>query len=186
MQVLGELVARPNLDEAEIENERDVIVEEIRSYLDDPAEHVNVLFDLAIFDDTPLGREIAGSEDSVRALPAPAIHEFWQTHYQPSNVVIAASGDLPHDQVVALAAGAFGTGGGPTPGYLPAPAIPAAAERPLLPAKMVRNKQSRLVLLATLPEERKPALAPTTSHALNPRRAATLQTVPDAPQRRQF
>src|SRR5664280_821807 len=94
MQVLGELVARPNLDEAEIENERDVIVEEIRSYLDDPAEHVNVLFDLAIFDDTPLGREIAGSEDGVRALPAAAIHEFWRSHYRPSNVVIAASGDM--------------------------------------------------------------------------------------------
>ena len=78
MEVLGELVVRPNLDEAEIENERDVIVEEIRSYLDDPAEHVNVLFDLAMFDDTPLGREIAGSEESVRALPATAIHEFWR------------------------------------------------------------------------------------------------------------
>ena len=142
MQVLGELVVRPNLDEAEIENERDVIVEEIRSYLDDPAEHVNVLFDLAIFDDTPLGREIAGSEESVRALPAPAIHEFWRTYYRPSNVVIAASGDLPHDQVVALAAGAFGTGGGPTPAYLPAPTIPAGerskrASRPSTQAQLV-------------------------------------------------
>ena len=67
----------------EIEQERDVIVEEIRSYLDDPAEHVNVLFDLAVFDDTPLGREIAGTEESVRALPADAIHRFWRTYYRP-------------------------------------------------------------------------------------------------------
>ncbi len=83
MTVLGELVARPLLDEKEIEQERDVIVEEIRSYLDDPAEHVNVLFDLAVFDDTPLGREIAGTEESVRALPADAIHRFWNTYYRP-------------------------------------------------------------------------------------------------------
>jgi predicted Zn-dependent peptidase len=142
MEVLGELVVRPNLDEAEIENERDVIVEEIRSYLDDPAEHVNVLFDLAMFDDTPLGREIAGSEEGVRALPAAAIHEFWRSHYRPSNVVIAASGDLAHDRVVELAAAAFGTGGGSPPGYLPAPPIPAGmrslrATRPATQAQLV-------------------------------------------------
>jgi predicted Zn-dependent peptidase len=142
MQVLGELVVRPNLDEAEIENERDVIVEEIRSYLDDPAEHVNVLFDLAMFDDTPLGREIAGSEENVRTLPAPAIHEFWRTYYRPSNLVVAASGDLSHEQVVELAAAAFGTGGGPTPTYPAAPEVPAGerclrASRPSTQAQLV-------------------------------------------------
>ncbi len=125
MRVLGELVARPLLDEAEIEQERDVIVEEIRSYLDDPAEHANVLFDLAVFDDTPLGREIAGTEESVRALPADAIHRFWRTFYRPGNVVVAASGDISHAQVVDLAAEAFGTGNGAIPTYAPAPAIPA-------------------------------------------------------------
>ena len=125
MSVLGELVARPLLDEKEIEQERDVIVEEIRSYLDDPGEHANVLFDLAVFGETPLGREIAGTEASVRELPADAIHRFWGTYYRPANVVVAASGDLPHDEVVRLAAAAFGTGNGTIPAYAPAPAIPA-------------------------------------------------------------
>jgi predicted Zn-dependent peptidase len=125
MHVLGELVARPLLDEKEIEQERDVIVEEIRSYLDDPAEHVNVLFDLAVFGDTPLGREIAGTEESVRLLPADAIHRFWRTYYRPANVVVAASGDLAHDALVDMAARAFGTGDGEIPAYVPAPAIPA-------------------------------------------------------------
>ncbi len=125
MTVLGELVARPLLDETEIENERDVIVEEIRSYLDDPSEHVSTLFDLAVFDDTPLGREIAGTEESVRALPADAIHRFWGTCYQPANVVVAASGDLAHEDVVRMASEAFGTGSGAPPAFAPAPAIPA-------------------------------------------------------------
>jgi predicted Zn-dependent peptidase len=125
MTVLGELVARPLLDPKEIEQERDVIVEEIRSYLDDPAEHVNVLFDLAVFDDTPLGREIAGTEASVRALPADAIQRFWGTYYRPANVVVAASGDLAHEEIVDLAAAAFGTGNGAIPAYAPAPTIPA-------------------------------------------------------------
>ena len=125
MTVLGELIVRPLLDEREIEQERDVIVEEIRSYLDDPAEHANVLFDLAVFDDTPLGREIAGTEESVRALPTEAIHRFWSTFYRPANVVVAASGDIAHEEIVRLAADAFGTGNGTIPGYAPAPAIPA-------------------------------------------------------------
>jgi predicted Zn-dependent peptidase len=125
MTVLGELVARPLLDEKEIEQERDVIVEEIRSYLDDPAEHVNVLFDLAVFGDTPLGREIAGTEESVRALPADAIHRFWGAYYRPANVVVAASGDIAHAEVVRLAEAAFGMGSGAVPTYAPAPAIPA-------------------------------------------------------------
>jgi predicted Zn-dependent peptidase len=71
MDVLGELIVRPHLRGHEIESERTVIVEEIRSYLDDPGEQVHMLFDLAMFGDTPLGREIAGSEESVRALQEP-------------------------------------------------------------------------------------------------------------------
>lgn len=142
MAVLGELVARPLLDEAEIEQERDVIVEEIRSYLDDPAEHVNVLFDLAVFDDTALGREIAGSEESVRALPAAAIQRFWGTFYRPANVVVAAAGDIAHEEIVRLAADAFGRGNGAIPRYAPAPQLPAGerfvrATRPTAQAQLV-------------------------------------------------
>ncbi len=143
MHVLGELVARPILDEAEIEHERDVIVEEVRSYLDDPAEHVNVLFDLALFGDSPLGREIAGSEEGVRALPATAIRRFWEVFYRPANVVVAAAGDLPHERVVELAAAAFGTGRSDAPGYAPAPAIPAG-ERTLRASRA--TVQAQLVL----------------------------------------
>jgi predicted Zn-dependent peptidase len=142
MGVLGELVTRPLLAEREIEQERGVIIEEIRSYLDDPSEHVNVLFDLALFDDTPLGREIAGTEDSVRALPVEAIHRFWGTFYRPSNVVVAAAGDISHEGLVDLAGRAFGTGDGTVPGYAPAPPIPAGqrcvrAARPTAQAQLV-------------------------------------------------
>ena len=125
MTVLGELVVRPLLDPGEIEAERPVIVEEIRSYLDDPAEHVTVLLDEALFGDSALGREIAGTEDSVRALPADGIHGFWAAGYRPANTVVACSGDLPHERVVDLASVAFGTGDGARPTYDPAPPLPA-------------------------------------------------------------
>ncbi len=142
MAVLGELVVRPLLDADEVENERDVIVEEIRSYLDDPAEHVSVLFDLALFGDTPLGREIAGTEESVRALAPDAIRAFWSTFYRPANVVVAAAGDVAHERFVALADAAFGCGSGDVPGYDPAPRLPAGerwirATRPTTQAQLV-------------------------------------------------
>jgi len=92
MDVLGELIVRPTLDDAEIDGERTVIIEEIRSYLDDPAEYAQILFQQAMFGDGPLGREICGDEDGIRALPAATIRDFWRTLYRPANTVVALAG----------------------------------------------------------------------------------------------
>src|SRR5213592_512239 len=115
--VLGELIVRPTLSHREIRNERTVIVEEIRSYLDDPAEYAQILFQQAMFGDGPLGREICGDEDGIRALAVDTIRGFWRTTYRPANTVIAVAGDIGHDEAVGLAGTAFGTGNGVVPGF---------------------------------------------------------------------
>ncbi len=125
VDVLGELIVRPTLATKEIENERTIIVEEIRSYLDDPSEYCQILFQSALFGDGPLGREICGDEDGIRALPAKTIRSFWRTAYRPANTVVAVAGDLSHADAVDLVGTAFGTGNGKLPGFAPAPILPA-------------------------------------------------------------
>jgi predicted Zn-dependent peptidase len=125
MEVIGELIVRPRLADADIDQERTVVVEEIRSYLDDPAEYAQILIQQAMFGDGPLGREICGDEDGIRALPASKIRDFWLATYRPSNTVVAVAGDLDHDEAVELVTTAFGSGDGVFPTFGPAPDLPA-------------------------------------------------------------
>lgn len=125
MSVIGELICRPALDPGEIDREREVIVEEIRGYLDDPAEYAQILFQQAMFGATALGREICGEESDVRALPAAGIREFWSATYRPAGAVVAVAGDIDHAEAVDLAARSFGSGNGATHGFAPAPPLPA-------------------------------------------------------------
>jgi predicted Zn-dependent peptidase len=125
IDVLGELIARPTLDQDEIDRERAVIVEEIRGYLDDPAEYCQILFQQAMFGQGPLGREICGEEADIRALVPERIHEFWSGRYQPANLVVAVAGDIGHADAVELVDRAFGRGDGVMPAVEAAPALPA-------------------------------------------------------------
>jgi predicted Zn-dependent peptidase len=151
MDVLGELIVRPTLDDSEIDGERTVIVEEIRSYLDDPAEYAQILFQQAMFGDGALGREICGDEEGIRALPADTIRSFWRTTYRPANTVVAVAGDIGHENALELAGTAFGTGNGVVPGYAPAPALPAG-ERALLRS---RRDASQAQLIVGVPALRR-------------------------------
>lgn len=123
-KMLAELTLRPLLRDHDISRERDIIVEEIRSYRDDPGQFVFNLFDRAFFGDTPLGWEIAGDEDSVRGLALPEIKRFWSEMYRPANTVVAVAGNLDHDAVVDLVTRNFGTGNGVVPGFGAAPPLP--------------------------------------------------------------
>jgi len=122
--VLSELVVRPLLRDNDIARERDIIVEEIRSYKDDPGQFVFNLFDRAFYGDTPLGWEIAGDEDSVRGLTDDDIRGFWSQAYRPANLVVSVAGDLEHGDVVEMVERNFGVGNGVVPGFVEAPRAP--------------------------------------------------------------
>ncbi len=125
VDVLGELICRPALDGTEIDRERDVIVEEIRGYLDDPTEYCQILFQQAMFGRGPLGREICGEEADIRGLEPGRIREFWGNGYRPANAVVAIAGDIAHSDALGLVDHAFGRGNGTMSGYVVAPSLPA-------------------------------------------------------------
>ena len=127
-----------------------MIIEEIRSYQDDPAEYAQILFQTALFGDGPLGREICGDETGIRALPDKTIRDFWRTTYRPANTVIAVAGDIAHAEAVELAAAAFGTGNGKIPDYDPAPLLPAG-ER----SRLGKRQTSQAQLVIGLPALRR-------------------------------
>jgi predicted Zn-dependent peptidase len=164
MQVLGELICRPELDPSEIDREREVIIEEIRGYLDDPAEFAQILFQQAMFGSSALGREICGEESDVRGLPASGIREFWSSTYRPGNAVISVAGDIEHDEAVDLAAAAFGRGNGAVRAFEPAPRLPAGPR--ILTGKRDTTQAQLCVGVPALPRDHPDAWALSVLNAL--------------------
>jgi predicted Zn-dependent peptidase len=99
--VMADMVFRPAL--RDIDSEREVILEEIAMYEDDPQEKVFDMLGEAVFGDDPLGRAIIGRASVISGTPPERIASFHHARYQPGNVVIAASGAVEHDRLVELA-----------------------------------------------------------------------------------
>ncbi|MEU0490464.1 pitrilysin family protein [Nocardiopsis sp. NPDC006139] len=100
IDVVGDMVANSVLDEGEVETERGVILEEIAMYEDEPADLVDDVYAAHFFGDTPLGRPILGTIDTIKALPRERIAEQYRDAYVPSELIVTAAGSLDHDLVV--------------------------------------------------------------------------------------
>lgn len=135
LDVLGEVLSTPALRAADVDAERQVILEEIALDDDDPDERAQTLSHELLFPGHALGREVAGTTETVENLSADDIATFFGQWYRPANLVVAAAGAVDHDQVVASVEAHFGTietGAVPArraPG--PIAAAEAALERPV-------------------------------------------------------
>jgi predicted Zn-dependent peptidase len=150
VHILSELTLHPRLRSEDIAHEREIIIDEIRSYRDEPAQYIYNVWDEAYYGDTPLGWEIAGDETSVRSLTDDDIRGFWAAHYVPSNMVVALAGDIGHEDAVELVDRTFGRGDRAVGSYPPAPSGPL--ERMRLEHR--HTAQAHVVLgLAALPRD---------------------------------
>ena len=111
--VMSDMVWRPRLQE--LEAEREVVLEEIAMYEDDPQDRVFDVLGEAVFGAHPLGRAVIGRAEVVRATEREQLREFHAERYVPENVVIAAAGSIDHDALVAMAQAAESEGLDPHP-----------------------------------------------------------------------
>ncbi|MFH1790448.1 MAG: pitrilysin family protein [Candidatus Omnitrophota bacterium] len=97
MDILSDMVKNPKMDAVEIERERNVILEEIKMYKDQPASYVHELLAQTMWPDHPLGRPLTGEEETVMGLDRTALAGVRQRYYQPSGMSVVAAGCLEED-----------------------------------------------------------------------------------------
>src|SRR5215212_9923642 len=122
--VMADMVWRPAF--RDVDPEREVVLEEIAMYEDDPQDTVFDVLGQAVFGGHPLGRPIIGRAPVIRDTPVADIAAFHARRYVPASVVVAAAGSVDHDEVVALAERTLGgqRSGESAPAVDPAPPDP--------------------------------------------------------------
>lgn len=111
IDVLGDMITNSLITAADVDAERDVILDEIAMHDDDPDDVVHNLFAHQAFGDSPLGRPIAGTEESITSMTRDQVFRFFRRHYRADNMVVAAAGNLDHAKVVRDVRRAFGRQG---------------------------------------------------------------------------
>jgi predicted Zn-dependent peptidase len=108
MDVMADMLRHSLFDPVEMEKERGVIIEELSSTQDDPQEWVNLLIDEVMWPGLPLGRDDAGSIETVARLQRSDLLSYLNTYYRPNTLVISVAGNIDPQQVRRLAEGLLG------------------------------------------------------------------------------
>jgi predicted Zn-dependent peptidase len=98
--LLAEMLLGPTYPE--IDSEREVVLEEIAMYEDEPQDKVHDVLDRAVFGGHPLGRRVLGEAEVISSIPVPDIDAYHRARYTGANIVVAAAGNVEHDAIVEL------------------------------------------------------------------------------------
>lgn len=107
IDLIGELLTQPALRAADVESERQVILEELAMDDDSPDDVAHQAFSAALFPDHPLGWDTAGTRDTVNAITGDDLAEFFAETYYTGNTVVAVAGAVDPDEVTERVAKAF-------------------------------------------------------------------------------
>jgi predicted Zn-dependent peptidase len=136
--VIADMIWRPRFED--LETEREVVLEEIAMYEDDPQDKVFDVLGEAVYGNHPLGRPVIGRAEVVGAVTEEQLRAFHARRYDPHSIVIAAAGSCEHDALVELAlaggpqaSGAPGEEAGATQSRVDGASAPAGSGAPDLP-----------------------------------------------------
>jgi predicted Zn-dependent peptidase len=115
LDVMADMIWRPRFAQGDLDNEREIVLEEIAMYEDDPQDKVFDVLGEAVFGSHPLGRAIIGRAEVVAGTPADGLRSFYDARYVPGNIVVAAAGSLDHDGLVEQIARAAAERAAPVP-----------------------------------------------------------------------
>ncbi|MGZ4583981.1 MAG: M16 family metallopeptidase, partial [Mycobacterium sp.] len=108
VDLVADVVLNGRCAAEDVELERDVVLEEIAMRDDDPEDALGDMFLGAMFGDHPVGRPVIGTAHSVSSMTRTQLHSFHVRRYTPERMVVAAAGNVDHDEVVALVREHFG------------------------------------------------------------------------------
>ena len=100
LDLLIDMIRCSKHDPADIDNERKVIIEELNMSMDSPQSRVDMLSDETLWPAQALGRDVAGTKETVSAIDRTTILDYMSDHYVPGRTVIGVAGDITHSEVV--------------------------------------------------------------------------------------
>jgi predicted Zn-dependent peptidase len=124
VSVLSDMLLSPALDEEEVVKERQVVIEELRMYQDNPQDYVQIAFDALMWPEHPLGWDVAGREETVLSFTAEDCRTHLATHVLPSTLVVSIAGGFEPAHAKAMIDEAIGPWAAKR-GESPRPAAPA-------------------------------------------------------------
>ena len=107
IDVITDVVLNAVITAQDVDVERSVVLEEIAMRDDDPGDLVFDEFSSALYGDSPIGRPILGTVDSIAALTRTQVHGYYARRYQPGEMVVSVAGNIAHRDVVRLVRRAF-------------------------------------------------------------------------------
>ncbi|MFF2928018.1 M16 family metallopeptidase [Streptomyces celluloflavus] len=150
IDVVCDMLTGSLIEAEDVDAERNVVLEEIAMTEDDPGDCVHDLFTHTMLGDTPLGRPVLGTVDTVNALTPERIRRFYKKHYDPTHLVVTAAGNVDHTKVVRLVRRAFEQAGA-LDGSAATPVAPRAGTRTIRTAGAVellnrKTEQAHVIL----------------------------------------
>jgi predicted Zn-dependent peptidase len=156
VSVLSDMLLCPALDPDEVVKERQVVIEELRMYQDNPQDYVQILFDEVMWPDHPLGWDVAGREETVLGFTADDCQAHLTTHLQPSTLVVSVAGGFQTAEAAAMIDAAIEPWAAARP-Y--PPAVPLPATQPSgPPLRVIRRsaEQANILVGARAPSYNDP------------------------------